>query len=153
MPEPGLAYCFQRIEFAQRMGIYCIVMREYGTNQKLTQDAIDRLRIERNDYGKLFQRISGKGLPSDLREAIKPAEKIRDKIMHGGTVSSGEGYNAIIICLEYAEALNEAYQKAVGFKPIGSLKGVSGKRGRKLHNEKTTKVILRGLGLDTEAPT
>ncbi len=147
MPEPALAYTFQRIEAAQRMGRYALVLREYRTNPKLTMDTIDALRIERKEFPIFFERISGKSLPSSLIKKIAPAEKTRDAIMHGRSASSAEIHRAILHCLDYAEALNDEFAKKAGFRPVGGLSGVTSKKGKPTLEVKVSKAVLAGLKL------
>ena len=136
-PEPALAYCFQRIEFAQRNGLYALLMREYRTDSDLSWQVVDRLDVTR---------ISGKRLPSNLKLIIQPAESVRDDITHGRTKSKAEINKAILNCIEYAEALNAAFNNQVGFKPIGDLRGVTSKRGKPQLDKKISRVVLKGLG-------
>lgn len=146
-PEPALAYAFQRVEAAQRMGLYALVMREYRTNQRLTWEAIDALQINRKEFAGHFARIAGKELPNSLGEKIKPAERTRDAIMHGRTKRPSEVHSAIISCLDYAEELNNQFWDKAGFKPVGQLRGVTGKKGKPQLDTKVSKAVIAGLRL------
>lgn len=145
--EPALAYCFQRLEMGQRVGLYALLMREYRTNSRMTWDAVDAVDITRKSFPDLFRSISGKDLPSDLRDKIAPAEKVRDAIMHGRRETSAEILSAIVSCLRYAEYLNLHFQKKVGFKPFGPLRGVTSKKGKPQLEEKISRAVLTGLKL------
>lgn len=145
--EPALAYCFQRIEMAQRVGLYALLMREYRTKSDLAWKSIDDLQIDRNSFSDHFKRISGKQLPENLRAKIKPAEAVRDRIMHGRTESRASIHRAVLLCLEYADLLNKQFQNKAGFKPFGQLRGVTSNRARPQLDEKITLAVLAGLKL------
>lgn len=145
-PEPALAYSFQKVEMAQRNALYVLLMREYRTNGGLAQLAVDNIDITRSNFPDLYKSISGKSLNKDLREIIKPAEEIRDKITHGRKCRSSDVFKAITQCLEYAHAMNDEFSKSVGFRPFGPQTGVTGMKGKPQHDKKITRAILRGLG-------
>tara|TARA_R110000850_G_scaffold68107_1_gene152231 strand:+ start:140 stop:724 length:585 start_codon:yes stop_codon:yes gene_type:complete len=145
--EPALAYCFQRIEMAQRNGLYALLMREYRTDSSLSWDAIDAIHISRKSFPEHFQVISGKQLPNKIRDIIAPAEAVRDAIMHGRYEAKAEVHRAIFKCLTYAEEVNKQFQKKVGFKPFGPLRGVTSRRGKPQLDEKISKAVLSGLKL------
>ena len=145
--EPALAYCFQRIEMAQRVGLYALLMREYRTNSEMAWAAVDALQIDRSSFGEHFKRISGKQLPDSLRTKIKPAELVRDRIMHGRSESRAQIHRAIFQCLEYAQLINRQFQTKVGFKPFGQLRGVTSNKARAQLDEKISRAVLGGLKL------
>ena len=146
-PSPALAYCFQLIEGAQRAALYALIMREYRTDSGLTWEAVDRLDITRSNFPLIFYNVSGKKLDKSGRDIIEPAEKVRDAIMHGREKTSAEVHKAILQCLRYAEFINCQFEEKAGFKPVGPLRGVTSKKGAPQLPKKTTRAILRGLGL------
>ena len=143
--SPALAYCFQLIESGQRIGLYALIMREYRTDSELTWSAVDRIDITRKNFPVLFQRISGKKLGMAGRELIKPAESVRDAIMHGRDKTEVEIQEAILKCLEYAEYLNAEFFAKAGFRPFGKLQGVTGKKGIPQLPRKISQLVLDGL--------
>ncbi|MFN4039717.1 MAG: hypothetical protein ACK4IB_10300 [Erythrobacter sp.] len=145
-PEPALAYSFQKIEMAQRNALYVLLMREYRTNGDLAQHAVNKIDITRSNFPQLYKSISGKNLNKELREIIKPAEAIRDRITHGRKCQSSDVFKAIKLCLDYAYSMNEEFSKSVGFKPFGPQTGATGMKGKPQHDKKVTKAILQGLG-------
>lgn len=145
--EPALAYCFQRIEMAQRIGLYVLLMRIYRTNSELAWSAVDKIDITRSGYPKLYLSITGNEFQNDLRDKIRPAELVRDRITHGRSQSSAQVNKAIVNCLEYAQDLNAKFQADSGFKPIGPLRGVTGKRGKPQLDKKISAAVLKGLGV------
>lgn len=145
-PEPALAYCFQRIEAAQRVGLYALLMREFRTDSQLTWRTVDKLDITRRNFPEFYKNVLGKRLPNSLRDLIEPAEKIRDDITHGRHQSAAEVQRAILSCLKFAEALNKTFREQAGFNPIGPLRGVTSKKRPQL-DKRITAVVLRGLGL------
>lgn len=143
--EPALAYCFQRVEMAQRNGLYALLMREYRTDSDLSWRAIGAINITRNSYSEIFESVSGKKFQNDLRELIKPAEKIRDSIMHGRKEIESNIQRSIRYCLEYSFGVNELFQKECGFKPFGPLTGITSKKGKPQLDKKISQAILKGL--------
>lgn len=146
-PEPALAYCFQRIESGQRVSLYALLMRKYRTDSELAWEAVDRLDITRSNFPQFYEAISGRSYPHEIREILKPAEAVRDRITHGKDESEAEVLKAICTCLEYAEALNEKMFADVGFRPFGRLQGVTSSRRPQLEKD-ITRLVIRGLGLD-----
>jgi hypothetical protein len=145
-PEPALAYCFQRIEMAQRMGLYALLMRNYRTNSGLAWKAVDMIDITRSNFPDLYKNLTGKALASELRDLIQSAETVRDNITHGRVQSSAKVHNAILSCLDYASALNAQFHSDAGFKPIGPLSGTTGARGKPQLDKKISRAVLLGLG-------
>ena len=143
--SPALAYAFQLIESGQRVGLYALIMREYRTNDELTWKAVDRIDITRSNFPLLFAKISGKKLDKAGRGVIKPAEEVRDAIMHGREKSEAEMQEAILRCLEYAEFLNDEFSAKVGFRPFGKLQGVTSKKGIPQLPRKISQLVLDGL--------
>lgn len=143
--SPALAYCFHLIESGQRMALYALIMREFRTNSRLTWKAVDRIDITRTNFPILFAKISGKNLSKSGRELIKPAEGVRDAIMHGRQKSEAQILNAILNCLEYAQFLNSEFSEKVGFRPFGKLQGVTSKKGAPQLPENISRLVLDGL--------
>lgn len=145
-PEPALAYCFQRIEMAQRMGLYALLMRNYRTNSELAWKAVDMIDITRSNFPELYKNITGKTLEAALRVVIQPAETVRDHITHGRAQSSASVHHAILSCLDYASALNAQFFADAGFRPVGPLRGRTGARGKPQLDKKISRAVLLGLG-------
>jgi hypothetical protein len=143
--EPALAYRFQSIESAQRMSLYVLLMREYGTNSEMTWKAVDSIDITRKSYPEKFKAILDKDLDDQCRTIIAPAERIRDAIMHGRSQSKAKIQSAILCCLNYAEFVNLEFYRKAGFKPYGPLTGFTSKRGRPQLSKKVSAAVLRGL--------
>lgn len=121
-------------------------MREFRTDSGLAWDAVDRMDITRANFPVFYRSIIGKKLPEALQTTIEPAEKVRDDITHGRSKTSAEIHRAILKCLEYAEALNSVFHKHAQFRPIGPLRGVTGKRGKPQLDRKISRAVLKGLG-------
>lgn len=146
LPYPALAYCFQRIESAQRITLYALLMRKYRTNSDLAWNAIDRLDLTRSNYPDFYHALSGKRLDPKLREILKPAELARDKITHGKICKPSQVLEAIILCLDYAEAFDGAVYVQAGFRPFGPLRGVTSSKRPQLERE-ISRLVIKGLGL------
>lgn len=147
-PEPALAYCFQRIEMAQRVSIYVLLMREYRTNSELAWKVVDKIDMTRSGFPEMYKEISGKTLPNHLRDLIKPAEKIRDDITHGRSKTAAQINSAICCCLVYANDMNTEFSENVGFSPFGDLRGVTSNKSRPQLEKRLTRLVLKGLGFD-----
>ena len=76
---------------------------------------------------------------------IESAQKTRNKILHGKTVSDADKRRAIISILEYAEAFNEEVSAVAGFRPFGSLQGFRG--AAQSLDKSTSRWVLKGIGL------
>lgn len=144
--EPALSYCFHLIEMAQRNALYALLMREYRTDANLTWSAVQNRTVTRKNFSELFEEICGQKLDSKSRNIIEPAEIVRDAIMHGRNRKQAEIHESILKCLEYVEFINDEFAKKVGFRPVGQLKGVTGKKGKPQLDTKTTRAVLKGLG-------
>ena len=146
-PEPALAYCFQRIESAQRVALYALLMRKYRTDSQLAWEAIDRLDITRTNFPAFYHVLSGRKFPKELRDILSPAEAVRDRITHGKVSKTGTVLTAIGTCLDYAEALNAKVWTDAGFRPFGQLRGVTSSSRPQLEKE-ISRLVIRGLGLE-----
>ena len=101
--------------------------------------------MTRNGFKDLFKAIFGKPLDKPVAEKIEKAELVRDRILHGKTVSELEKRKAVIDILDYAEALNSAVCDLAGFRPFGLLTGFKG-RAQSL-DKSTSRWVLKGIGL------
>ena len=109
--------------------------------------AVDNHHMTRGEFKDLYKTIFGKPLTKTVADKIAEAEKVRDRILHGKTVSETDKRKAVIDILEYARAFNAAVYDISGFKPFGSLQGFKG-RAKPL-DKSTSRWILKGVGLTT----
>jgi hypothetical protein len=146
-PGPALAYCFQQIEAGHRVTLYALLLRKYRTKSDLSWKAVDRLDITRKNFPEFYKKLAGKSFDQNLRDMIGPAEKVRDRIIHGKEVSDVDVLAAITVCLRYAEAVNKDCKAVAGFAPFGDLRGVTSSKVPKLDPD-ISRLVIKGLGLE-----
>ncbi len=139
-----LSYLFSRIEMAQHSTIYCGIVKLHWGESSLTWEAIQKQHMTRPDFQKFFVTVFGKEIDSKIRHKLKDAEEIRDKALHGKSVSDAEYRKAVVCLIEYAEEFNDFVNHSGGFKPFGNLRGFKG-RGESLEKA-TTRWMLKGMG-------
>lgn len=144
-PEPALAYCFQRIEAAQRIALYALLMRKYRPDASVTWGIIDSLDITRKSFPEHYVLLTGHDVQAAVAAHLTDAMKVRDRIMHGKQTAASQVLTAVINCLNYAAALNAQVQADAGFAPFGKLRGVTSSRRAKLTKD-ISALVLRGLG-------
>ena len=141
----SISYMFSLVELAHNMTIYCGVVKLHRVNSTLARTAVDNHHMTRDGFKDLYETIFAKPLEQPVANKIAEAEKVRDRILHGKTVSEGNKRKAVADILEYAEAFNAAVYDIAGFKPFGSLRGFKG-RAKPL-DKSTSRWILKGIGL------
>lgn len=141
-----LAYVFLRLEQGQHIALYCGARRLHKTDGELTWRALDSQHMLRDAFHKYFEAIYGAALPQDVRDIITPAEKIRDRLMHGKDFDGGELRVAISRTLQYADHVNRFLDgRNVGFRPFcGDLRGFVGRL--ESMDKATSRWILKGMG-------
>jgi hypothetical protein len=144
--EVLLAYTFLRLEQGQHMALYCGARKLHKTDGELTWRAIDSQHMIREGFHKYFETIYGAALPQDVRDIITPAEKIRDRVMHGKGLDPAELREAISRTLQYADHINRFLdQRNVGFRPFcGDLRGFVGRL--ESMDKATSRWVLKGMG-------
>ena len=144
--DVSIAYMFSLVELAQNMAIYCGVVKLHKVNGTMARTAINNQHMTRGVFKELYKSIFGKPLRASVVKKIEEAEKIRDKIIHGKSVSEEDKRKAVVDILEYAEAFNSELNTVANFKPFGSLKGFKG-RARSL-DKSTSRWVLKGVGFE-----
>lgn len=144
--DVSLAYLFARVEVAHNMAIYCGVVKIHRADSSLARAAVDRQHMTREGFRTLFATIYGKKLNATAQGYIEEAEAIRDRVMHGKSVSEQDKRLAISRVLHYAVKLNEQTYDIAGLKVFGRLQGYKG-RLRPLDTS-TSRWILKGVGLN-----
>jgi hypothetical protein len=144
--EVVLAYTFLRLEQGQHMALYCGARRQHKTDGELTWRAIDSQHMIRDGFHRFFETIFGAPLTQDVRDIISPAEKIRDRLMHGKGLNDAELREAISRTLHYADHINRFLDaRGVGFRPFcGDLRGFVGRL--EAMDTATSRWILKGMG-------
>ena len=85
--DVSISYMFGRVELAHNMAIYCGVVKLHRVDSTLARTAVDNHEMTRADFRDLYKTVFGKVLNKAAADKIREAEKIRDRIMHGKTVS------------------------------------------------------------------
>lgn len=140
----ALAYLFFQTEKAQNRILYGGVVKLHRANAHVVEKSVHVTHITRESFLQLFKNIFGEDLPSATSFKIKEAEKTRDKLLHGKSVSAKNMREAIFDVLDYAEAVNSDIDRLARFKPFGDMRGFKG-RGESLDGA-TTRWLMKGLG-------
>ena len=101
--------------------------------------------MSRPGFQELYKTVYGNIITKPVRDFIDEAETVRDKIMHGKTVTEAAKRKAVVDVLKYAKALNERTYQLGGLKPFGDLRGFKGRA--KALDKSTSRWILRGMRL------
>jgi len=142
-----LSYLFARMEQGQNVALYCGIVKVHKANATLAWQAIQSLHITRGEFRRKFTAIFGADPAKAAQKDLEVAEKVRDAVMHGKSVTEAQKRNAIAAVLWYAEEINKQLGSVAGFKPFrASLKGFKG-RARSL-DKSATRWMLKGMGFD-----
>jgi hypothetical protein len=143
--DVSISYLFAQTELAQNMTIYGAVVKLHRVNSTIAKSAVDNHRMTRPQFRELYKITMGRDLSEEAIAKAKDAEKIRDRILHGKTVSDSDKRKAVVSILEYANLLNQQVFEDAGFRPFGSMQGFKG-RATSL-DKSTSKWVLTGMGL------
>jgi hypothetical protein len=139
-----ITYLFGRVELAQNMTIYCGCVKCHRVDTELAKIAVNNQHMTREGFKSLFKSIFGKPIPKEISTKLDLAEDIRDKILHGKSVTEADKRKAALDLIHYAEMFNNKMQEIAGFRPFGSLQGFKG-RGQSL-DKSTSRWVLKGIG-------
>lgn len=143
--EVCIAYQFGRMELAHNMAIYCGIVKLHRAFPALARTAVEQHHMTRPEFQRLYETVFGAKLTKPVRDLIDEAESIRDKIMHGKTITDAQMRKAVVDILKYAKAVNDRTNDLGGIQPFGDLRGFKG-RAASL-DRSTTRWILKGIGL------
>ncbi len=142
--EVSLAYLFLRTERAQNRALYCGVVKLHKAHAEVAENAVNAQHLTRKGFLDLYQTIFDKKLPDAIHRKIETAESIRDKVIHGKSMTDKSMREAHCDIIDYATELNKELLQVAGFEPFGSIQGFKG-RGQSL-DKKTSKWLLKGMG-------
>lgn len=142
--EVLIAYLFMRVEAAHNRAIHGSVVKLHRANVEVVSSMLDSHRLTRNDVSRLLYTITDQELPKDLDATLKRAEGIRDRCVHGKSVSPAQARQAVLDVLNYAEGFNAHLKGIAGFEPFGDMRGYKGRL--EPLDKSTTKWLLRGMG-------
>ncbi len=143
--DVSISYLFAQVELAQNMTVYGAVVKLHRVNSTIARSTVDNHHMTRTRFRELYKITMGKDISQAAVAKAKEAEKIRDRILHGKTVSDSDKRKAVVSILEYANRLNEQVFLDAGFRPFGSMQGFKG-RATSL-DKSTSKWVLTGMGL------
>ncbi len=144
-----IAYCFLKVEQALNRILYGGVAKIHRGDKEIAQRIVNMHHLTREGFISLYKNIFGRPLDEQTLNKIKAAEKIRDKVIHGKTVTDLEIREAIVDVIDYSQSLNNEVHSIAGFYPFGDMRGFKG-RSKPL-DRRTTKWLMRGLGFGAKA--
>lgn len=141
--EVSIAYQFILVERGQNRALFGAAMKLHRANGVVAESAIESLHITRASFLKHYETIVGTPLPSATVVKLKFAEKVRDKTVHGKSVSPADYRQAVVDVIDYAVELNTHIYSIASFKPFGDMRGFIG--AGQLLDKKTTAWLMKGL--------
>jgi hypothetical protein len=142
-----LAYTYFRLEQGQHLALYLGARKLHKTDAELTWQALDNEHITRESYRTFFEKIFSFPLDADTIDCLAKADKIRDRLMHGKSVTEAEKREAISRVLRYAERVNHLIDVThrIGLRPYNfDNRGFVGALGAL--DKKTSRWVLKGIG-------
>ena len=147
--EIAIAYVFLKIEQAQNRALYGGVVKIHRGNAEFAKRLMNFQHLTPDGFKEIYKNVFGHAITSATSDKLKEAEKVRDKVIHGKSVTDNDLREAIADVLEYAELFNEEVNSVAGFKPFADMRGFKG-RADSL-DKRTTKWLMRGLGFGVKA--
>lgn len=147
--EVAIAYSFLKIEQAQNRALYGGVVKLHRGNAEFVRRLMNFQHLTRDGFKDIYKNVFGQVLKDATVCKLNEAEKARDKVIHGKSVTDNELREAITDVLEYAEAFNSEVHAVAGFKPFADMRGFKG-RADSL-DKRTTKWLMKGLGFGVKA--
>jgi hypothetical protein len=143
--EVAISYLYARVELAHNMLIYCSVVKLHRVHTEIASKGINNHHMTRDGFRTLFQTVTGKSIRADTLAKISYAEGVRDRLLHGKSVSEEQKRKAVVDILDYAIAFNADAHVCCGIKPFGKLKGFKGRT--KPLDKSTSRWVLKGMGI------
>lgn len=140
----SMAYLFAELEAAHRMTIYCGIVKLHRVDAAMTWAAIDSWRMRREEFAKTLETVFDKKVPSSTAAALTDAERVRDKIVHGATVSDAQHRTGQVRAFDYIEGLDAFLPSVGGSSPFRDLRGFKG--ATQPLTKQTSRWVLKGLG-------
>ena len=147
--EIAIAYSFLKIEQVQNRALYGGVVKMHHGDAEFVRRLMNFQHLTRDGFKNIYKNVFGHALKETTSVKLKEAETIRDKVIHGKSVTDNELREAIADVLDYAESFNTEVNAIAGFKPFDDMRGFKG-RGVSL-DKRTTKWLMRGLGFGVKA--
>jgi hypothetical protein len=144
--EVSIALIFSRIESIKHIIIHRGLVKIHKTNSELTWEILELDHMSRDRFSKIFKTVFNCDIPKSTSDKIKLAERVRDKVMHGKSITGADARNALISSFEYLKEIDEFMQQhSSNIRPFGDGRGFKGRAGTLTKD--TTRWVLRGMGL------
>ena len=142
-----IAYLFIKVEQAQRMALYAVMIKKHRIDTKLATEIAGNSHLGREKFLNQYKKLTGEELCKDAAKYYIPSAEIRGKVMHGKGLVHGRGIlfadkvtnqekkDAVVWILEYAVLFNKQFQsffvyekndELPKFKPFGKMRGFAG---------------------------
>jgi len=144
--DVALSYLFSRLELGQNIIIYASIRKKYKTDTRVTEVAIENWDSTKDTFESRFEIVFGKPVPTAIMAAKKAAQRVRNKVMHGKSVSEPEKRAAIAEGLDYAQSLNTLVMSELRFEPFGKITGITG--AAPAMDASATRFLLKGMGFN-----
>jgi hypothetical protein len=141
--EVLMAYQFILVERGQNRALFGAAMKLHRADGTVAESTIEALHITRGSFLKHYETIVGAALPLPTVNKLKFAERVRDKTVHGKSVSVSDYRQAVVDVVDYAVELNAHIYGIAGFRPFGDMRGFVG--SRQSLDKKTTSWLMKGL--------
>lgn len=143
--EVAIAFVFTRIEAIHHETLYRGLVKRHRTHASLTRDLLDRDHMTRRRFRELFKTVFDVPIPHALDEHLSDAEAIRNRVVHGKSLTGAQARGCLMSAFEFLEGLNDFVYVTAGFRPCADGRGFKG-RVESL-NKETSRWVLRGMGI------
>ncbi|MDG1199664.1 MAG: hypothetical protein P8N12_03460 [Porticoccaceae bacterium] len=141
----ALAFIFMKLEEGNHRALKCGLIRIDKCNSAKVDEALEKQHFTRAYFRSVFKNVFGDDLNSKLLGAIKVAEGVRDRLIHGKGATSPELRKGIENALVYVVELGAYVEGRTKKNPFGNLQGLAGKAT--LMDTVPSYWLLKGLGL------
>jgi hypothetical protein len=140
-----LAYMFFRLELGQALSLYYGARKLHKIDADLAWSAVDTHHMTRDSYLVFFECIYGSPIAKAAVKSLQVAEKTRDRLMHGKSVTDPQRRDAICRVMDYAARINILAASKDGPKPFDDdHRGFAG--ASEPLDKATSRWILKGMG-------
>ncbi len=146
--DVAVAYVFSIIEYSRRYTLYMVLVRTRNVDAAAAWDAVQSEELKDLQFWEFLENAIEKSFSKDIKNMLRDAKKVRNKIMHGHySASVAERREAIGAAFAFLQQFGAVIQKHAGFYPFGRKQGkLSVGKGSKRHDVGTSRLILKGLG-------
>lgn len=142
--EVSVAFVFLKLEQAYNRSLYGGVRKLHRVNAQMAAAVMSKQHLTREGYLELFKNVFGQDLDSSVVEKIKFAEKVRDKIIHGKSVSDSDKRRCLSDVFDYSVEIENEVLQLASFSPFADMRGITGQA--KGLDKTTSRWLMKGLG-------